>query len=458
MKNLELFPTEETLIETLKENIFNRNKDLLYFYKLLLAQESLSAIAIDGRWGSGKTFFVKQSILIINAKNPMCVMETAKKEEIIKSLNILKKENEINENYDIAIHYDAWENDNDIEPVISIIYEIINQLNITYSFKDDINLFKVAGAIIETISGRNVNGILESLNSEDPIEKFKNQKNLEKKLKTFFSDILKERGNRLVVFIDELDRCKPSYTVELLEQIKHYLCDDRITFVYSVNIKELQHTIKHYYGDLFDACRYLDRFFDLQIALPPVDKTKFYDKIGLNTSYVLEKVTKCFIENYNLELRDITRYYRQIRVAAYEPTHENVKWRTVFPDEKSRQLLLMLVLPIVIGLKIIDINLYDDFINGENPQPLIDILNKKKDYNFILHNLLNEGEAFENKENIKCISSEQKIVELYNAIFVDDYFGVEYSKTLGEYEFNIKSKQILLDASSMLSDYTNLEI
>jgi hypothetical protein len=33
-----------------------------------------------------------------------------------------------------------------------------------------------------------------------------------------------------------------------------------------------QYTIKHFYGNEFDASRYLDRFFDLKITLSPADK------------------------------------------------------------------------------------------------------------------------------------------------------------------------------------------
>ena len=143
-----------------------------------------------------------------------------------------------------------------------------------------------------------------------------------------------ERGNRLVVFIDELDRCKPSYAVQLLERIKHYLCDDGITFVFSVNLEELQHTIKHYYGEVFDACRYLDRFFDMRISLPPAEKNAFYREIGLESSYILEKVCRKLIEVYNMELREATRFYRQVKTAAYEPTHESRKWDFSFSMEE----------------------------------------------------------------------------------------------------------------------------
>ena len=49
-----------------------------------------------------------------------------------------------------------------------------------------------------------------------------------------------KKGNRLIIMVDELDRCKPSYAVKLLERIKHYFTNDRITFVFSVNTYELE--------------------------------------------------------------------------------------------------------------------------------------------------------------------------------------------------------------------------
>lgn len=86
MNSFELIPTEENLIHTLNKDLLKRNKDLVRFYDLILAQEGASSIAIDGRWGSGKTFFVKQSMLLINAKNPMSDMDDEKKASIVYAL------------------------------------------------------------------------------------------------------------------------------------------------------------------------------------------------------------------------------------------------------------------------------------------------------------------------------------------------------------------------------------
>lgn len=237
MENFEILPTEENLIKTLEADLLGRNQQLSYFYNLLLAQKGASTIAVDGKWGSGKTFFIKQSTMVINAKNPVSIIEKEKREKILSKLFLTESDNY--DDCNLAIYYDAWENDNDMDPILSLVYEIVKQLGIEYEFEDNSNVFKLAGAVLEAITGKNVNGIIDNLKGENPLEKIKEERNIHENIKGFFTELLIERGNRLVIFIDELDRCKPAYAVQLLERIKHYLCDDRITFVFSVNLSEL---------------------------------------------------------------------------------------------------------------------------------------------------------------------------------------------------------------------------
>lgn len=303
MGGLELLPTEENLVKALKDDLLKRNKDLVYFYDLLSAQETSGSIALDGRWGSGKTFFIKQTEMLINAQNKMSNMDNDKRNSIINAVYKKKRMEDIPEKFDLAIYYDAWENDNDTDPIISLVYEITKQLGITYDFSEKKDMFQLAGSILELFTGRNIEAVIRSLKSDNPFIELEKEKNLEKNIEDFFTEILVERGNRLIIFVDELDRCKPSYAVQLLERVKHYLCDDRISFVFAVNLEELQHTIKHFYGETFDACRYLDRFFNMRISLPPADKSRFYQSIGLESGYVLEDVCKRIIETYNMELR-----------------------------------------------------------------------------------------------------------------------------------------------------------
>ncbi len=458
MNSFELIPTEENLIHTLNKDLLKRNKDLVRFYDLLLAQEGTSSIAIDGRWGSGKTFFVKQSMLLINAKNPMSDMDDEKKASIVYAIPFPEKSEDVPENYNVAVYYDAWENDNDTDPVLSLVYEIIKQLGINYDFDDNGNIFKLAGSVLEAFTGRNINSIIENLKSENPLTNIREEKDLHEDIKNFFTELLVERGNRLVIFIDELDRCKPSYTVHLLERIKHYLCDERITFVFSVNLGELQHTIKHYYGNTFDACRYLDRFFDMRLSLPPADKTAFYREMGLDSGYILEKVSRKVIDTYNMELREATRFYRQVKTAAYEPTHDSRKWDFGFSDGKGKKLLLMYITPILVGLKIVDISLYNDFVNGKNSKPLMDIYKESDLEDWLCSGLLNRDEAFEEIEGKTLVTVEQKLQSLYEAIFVTEYTNGVYHTMIGDYEFDSNSKHFVRSIESMLSVYADYEL
>ena len=351
MNTLEVLPTEDNLIQYLSKDIIDRNQDITYFYRLLAAQDSACAIAIDGRWGSGKTIFVRQLKLLFKALNVSSNMEEDARRMVKNSLKFQPDDSDCS----FAIYYDAWKNDNDSEPIYSLIYEITRQLNVDFSLSDK-NIPKLACEVIKTFSGFDLTGILEVLNADDPFKRFKEQKDFEDKIRDFITSIVAERGNRLVIFIDELDRCKPAFAVELLEQIKHYIVDDRITFVFSVNLDQLQHTIKHHYGSEFDACRYLDRFFNYRISLPPANIDKFYAYIGLYAShYSADSVMKQIINMFHFELREITRFFTQVKAAAYEATHDSKKHQFYFPDENGKHNILLCKVPLLIGHQIAEI-------------------------------------------------------------------------------------------------------
>ena len=83
----------------------------------------------------------------------------------------------------------------------------------------------------------------------------------------------------LVIAIDELDRCRPSYAIEMLELTKHLFAVDHVVFALAVNRSELAHSVKVLYGQDFDANRYLRRFFDLDFRLPQPDRTAFIKQL-----------------------------------------------------------------------------------------------------------------------------------------------------------------------------------
>ena len=83
-------------------------------------------------------------------------------------------------------------------------------------------------------------------------------------------------GLPLTIVIDELDRCRPSYAVELLETAKHFFSVDHVVFVLAVNRSELVHSVCAIYGSDFDASGYLRRFFDVDFRLPDADRQRFF--------------------------------------------------------------------------------------------------------------------------------------------------------------------------------------
>lgn len=86
---------------------------------------------------------------------------------------------------------------------------------------------------------------------------------------------LREVNLPLLIFVDELDRCRPDYAIELLEGIKHLFGVPGVTFVIATNIAQLSESIKAVYGSGFDGQRYLQRFFDLQYTLSAPDNKSF---------------------------------------------------------------------------------------------------------------------------------------------------------------------------------------
>lgn len=278
---------------------------------------------------------------------------------------------------------------------------------------------------------------------------------MEQLVNDFLNALLPERGNRLVVFIDELDRCKPSYAVRLLERVKHYFENDQITFVFSVNINELQHTIRKYYGDGFDGAKYLDRFFDLRVTLTPPNLNKFCKSIGFSdTDYIYDIVCKTIIKVYRLELREIAKFWRLAKIVTYDPTH-NSNYHFGFPEGRALEFSLLYIVPIMIALKVNDTKRYFEFIEGVNYKPLEEIANAL-DLEFF-NNLLTDDETYDDKDTCKVqVTLRDKLKAVYNALFVIDYGAETYRTQIGKMQFSAKSKDILIGTTGLLSQFSNL--
>ncbi len=462
MRVYDLQATQQNVKQTFITNAIDRNSDITRFCSILDSINGSCSIALDGKWGSGKTFFVKQAKMLLDVfNNSICNPAEESDREKIRQLatnHRTVKASEYTLQPQVAIYYDAWANDNDEDPILSLIYVIIQSSDTYFQVEKKRDILKIIGCIGDFFTGKKVSSFLEAIKGDDPLSLIKRGKSIHELMAEFFDELLLEHDNRLVIFIDELDRCKPSFAVQLLERMKHYCGDERVTFVYSINTEQLQHTIKRYYGEEFNASRYLDRFFDLRLSLPQANMQKFYQSIAFNDSmHIYDKMCRTVIENYQFELREIAKFVHLSKIAAYKPTH-NRGYDFSFSDGQALLYALHYFIPIMIGLRIHDESAYAKFVSGKDISPLMDIF--RRDTNDYFHRsiLLNRNETYDNKnpENgVVVVTAESKIEEVYHALFINDYSGSSYAQIVGNLEFSAETKSIIMRTASLLSDFAD---
>lgn len=134
--------------------------------------------------------------------------------------------------------------------------------------KDANNLEKDVAKTVSSITTKAAEFALkEHINTKDSIEKFKVN------LKDLVNYIQAETEFKLPLFIlvDELDRCRPSYAIELLETIKHLFDVEGVYFIVATATHQLSHSVNAVYGSNFESKRYLNRFFDQVYQLSEPD-------------------------------------------------------------------------------------------------------------------------------------------------------------------------------------------
>ncbi|WP_338367337.1 P-loop NTPase fold protein [uncultured Pseudoalteromonas sp.] len=292
------------------------------FLSRLLAQEGYDeskpyeeqkknyVLNLNAEWGAGKTYFLKRW-----------------SQELIVDYPV--------------VYIDAWQQDYSDDPFLTVIAGIIKQLQLQSKFnikipKSAVSMFKavapaIAQGLTKKISGIDLDELHTLLFSDDEIESEQNQ-NSNKPTGSDFSPAVKALAQNLIkdheaknksveviksklddwvskfekqedkslpifIFIDELDRCRPSYAVEMLETIKHIFDVKGIVFVVATDTGQLQHTIKSIYGEGFDAKVYLGRFFNSCYSLKrPV--LKDFLLVHSDTT----KFETAYLEGKNIEL------------------------------------------------------------------------------------------------------------------------------------------------------------
>jgi hypothetical protein len=338
-----------------QDDQMDRKPSADFLTKYILNNAHVKVLNVNSPWGTGKSFFLERWAATLSKKH-------------------------------VCVRFNAWETDYSAEPLVALIACIEDQLrdpvDITSTKVGEgvINagslLVQKAGPLIlkglfKKFSGVELNdlfgegaeeatgSVVESL-IKDQMETKQNVKDFKVEVSRRLSQAAENRSLKApaFIFIDELDRCRPTYAIELLERIKHFFELEDCRFVIASDSVQLAHSIRAVYGQGFHSERYLNRFFDaefrldnenifplVQSILPPVPSISmninvtgrvdnFYYQsargMGQDAFYPDRCTVVCDLDGYNenqlivvalakcfdVGLREINNYIQQIKGAA----------------------------------------------------------------------------------------------------------------------------------------------
>ena len=395
MRSIDLKPTDENIINTILTNSIGRNNGVYNFVRMLNSQYGSISVAVDGKWGSGKTFFIKQCKLVLDCLNDE--NDSSEKRKILEVVTQGKTEKLSKISYK-SVYFDAWKNDSNIDPIVSLSKSIATTtFNIktkakSIAFKAGEQLVKIA---VEKIAKIDIGSLLDIFQTEE---------NTEAEFKKELASLIPKDG-RLVIFIDELDRCRPVYAVKLLERVQHFFDNEKITFVFAVNLYELKNTIQKLYGSNFNGDRYLDRFFDFVMSIPELDLESYYQNIAnsMNINTDFPEYYKELETKFDFSARERGHFENRVNTAIYKTRYKRENDLLLY----GFQVIDLFVIPYLIALKMVDGKRYDDFISNDNGTDFI--------------NFLSVNKTFSNKKGTKDINQlKNEAQKLYESIFVED--------------------------------------
>ncbi len=231
--------------------------------------EGPCVLAVDAAWGFGKTTFLRMWFQYLCKQGFPVVSFNAWETDFSEDpfLTLSSKLTEGLQSNDTGMSGDVIEK---IEALKSASVKVLRWIG-----PGAIRLAAAQVPIIGSELAESAESFAEerlSRHSEAPaaIENFRQD------LQEMAATVAKASGSRpLIVMIDELDRCRPSYAVELLEVAKHLFSVDRVVFVLAVNSDQLAHSVKALYGNDFDAEGYLRRFIDVDFKLSAPERQAF---------------------------------------------------------------------------------------------------------------------------------------------------------------------------------------
>jgi formylglycine-generating enzyme required for sulfatase activity len=271
------------------------------------ATETPLTICISGEWGTGKTTLMKaiRSRLDQTRETEERVPDFVNSQEEAKGLRVCK-----------TVWFNAWKYAGQQEAMfVALIEEILREMrrdgfiNRLYANLSDPKQpgVRLPEAVLSTLTRVLTAGQIDiDMTSFYTESRFKTNLAFLDEFQIFFDRLLnwyvgREGGEDekgvLVVFIDDLDRCLPDKTVQMLETIKLFLDKPACVFILGADTDVIQSAIEaHYETEKIEEVKakdYLDKIIQLQFELPPIrqaDMEVFVQELKLRDEALLSSL------------------------------------------------------------------------------------------------------------------------------------------------------------------------
>ncbi len=252
---LQLKSQDKSLAEIDASNIWqddalSRDRDANNLEALIAGQEGPLTLCLDGAWGTGKTFFLRR----------------------------FKSQWETNGGK--ALYFNAWEDDNLDDPLIALIGQLWPLLKPSGMGGIVDNIKKCTIPLLKKIALNRVgvDGKDVASSASNAFDEYADLQASRQQLKECLSEIADTIFNSshrpLLFIVDELDRCRPSFAVALLERIKHLFPIKHLVFLVGVDREQVKASVRAVYGNI-DSDNYLHRFFDATLKLRQYSPSQF---------------------------------------------------------------------------------------------------------------------------------------------------------------------------------------
>ena len=300
---------------SMKEDLIGRNDLVKTIASLVkhLSKDEHYCLALDGEWGSGKSFVID-------------MLE-----------NDLKTNNEY-----FIVKYDAWENSFYSDPLIAILYCILDGLQDNFYYIRGIKEYGEAAINFAKNAGKTVKELAKTVDPTGTIEKvfslistivdgikssikilkmdktgneifadFKSYKSLLNDIKETLNklaccEIFEGKRTKLIILVDEIDRCLPNEQLIILERL-HHLMDIKNCFVIcSLNKESMIQNFNYNFKNNGDD--YLKKFFDKEIHLDSYSEKYFDNYLTQKLDEIAEEKNIPISNDQKAHLKEFINY------------------------------------------------------------------------------------------------------------------------------------------------------